>query len=368
MKIPLSKVDIREEDLQRVQEVLRSGWIMQGPRVEQFEKAVADFCQAPHAVAVSSGTTALHLALEAAGVRPGDEVIVPSFSFVASANAVCHCGAKPVFCDVDPATFNMTPSTVEPLITSATRAILVVHQFGLPCDLTGFAALAEKKGVALVEDAACAIGSRYREAPVGNCAWSRAACLSFHPRKIVSTGEGGMVLTRDAAMAGRMRLMRNHGMTKNPTPQAFVEVAYNYRLTDMQAALGIGQMERLPATIAERRRLARCYEKQLGNDSRFILPCEPAGCAANHQSYMIRFRKDDGGRDRAAAVLAEKGVATRPSLPPIHLQVCYTRNEKPVSLPQTEHLAANGLILPFYNGLSDDEAAFVCATLKEAAD
>lgn len=366
MKIPLAKIEMCDEDIRSVTEVLRSGWIMQGPRVEAFEKAVAQGCRVPHAVATSSGTTALHLALEAVGVQHGDEVIVPSFSWIASANAVHYCGATPVFCDVDAATYNMTPATVEPLITDRTRVILIVHQFGMPCDMDAFADLATRKRLILVEDAACAIGSRYRGEPIGSCRDARAACLSFHPRKVVTTGEGGMVLTKDPDLAKIARTLRNHGLSSTPPADTFTHIGYNYRMTDIQAALGAGQMERLPQIIAQRRSIAARYRERLGGKDGIRFPLEPVGCESNFQSCMIRLTGIyAAARDPIAARLAAAGVATRKSIAPIHHQPCYSKISRAV-LPETDRLADDGLVLPLFPSMTDPEVDFVCDQLEQA--
>ena len=364
MTIPIAKVELEEADLRCVEEVVRSGWIMQGPKVEALERVVAEFCGAPHAVAVSSGTTALHLMLHASGIGPGDEVIVPSFSWIATANCVAYCGAKPVFCDVDPDTYNMTPALAEVAISPRTKAILAVHQFGMPCDLDGFARLAQERRVMLFEDAACAIGSEYRGSRIGGFKGSRAACLSFHPRKVVTTGEGGMLLTGDAMLAAKVRSLRNHGLEGT----RFTEVGYNYRLTDLQAALGIGQIARLPDTLGKRRVIAEIYHKELGSVDGIGLPVESSGCRSNVQSFMIRFA--NGGhaqRDRVAAALAERGVATRPAIAPIHLEPCYVGAAPAPCLPNTERIAADGLVLPLYASMSSTQVVEVARWVAAAA-
>ncbi|MCC7518852.1 MAG: DegT/DnrJ/EryC1/StrS family aminotransferase [Verrucomicrobiae bacterium] len=363
MKVPVARVDLEDADLRRVEEVFRSGWIMQGPKVEAFEKAVADFCGAPHAVAVTSGTTALHLMLHAAGIGPGDEVIVPSFSWIATANCVAYCGAKPAFCDVDLQTYNMTPALATAAMGPRTKAILVVHQFGMPCDLDGFARLARERGVALFEDAACAIGSEYGEARIGAFKASRAACLSFHPRKVVTTGEGGMLLTADADLAGKVRRLRNHGQEGGH----FVNIGYNYRMTDLQAALGIGQVARLPVTLSKRRAIAEVYRKELGSARGIALPAEPSGCRSNVQSFMIRF--PEGGRvvrDRVASALFSQGIATRPGIAPMHLEPCYAGTCTGLRLPNSERLAEDGLVLPLYASMEPSQAAEVARAIASA--
>ena len=368
MNIPLAKVDLSDEDMRRVNDVLRSGWIMQGPCVEKFEKEVARFCHAPHAVATSSGTTALHLALEAVGVKRDDEVIVSSFSWIASANAIHYCGATPIFCDVDPETYNMKPETVEPLITNQTRAILVVHQFGMPCDMEAFAALAAQKQVMLVEDAACAIGSVYRGKPIGSCCHARATCLSFHPRKVVTTGEGGMVLTSNPEIANTARMLRNHGIPSTPSANTFTHIGYNYRMTDIQAALGMGQMGRLPQTIRQRRAIAAHYQTRLGNIYGIQTPREPDDYESNFQSYMIRLTgKLSTMRDSISSQLASAGVATRKSIAPIHQQPCYSKTCCTV-LPETDRLASDGLMLPLFTSMTEREVDDVCEQLEQAVN
>lgn len=360
MNVPVAKVDLEENDLRRVAEVVRSGWIMQGPKVEAFERAIADFCGARHAVAVTSGTTALHLMLQAAGIGPGDEVVVPSFSWIATANCAAYCGATPSFCDVDLASYNMTPPLAEVAITPRTKAILAVHQFGMPCDLDGFARLARERGVMLFEDAACAIGSEYRGVRIGGFKSSVAACLSFHPRKVLTTGEGGMLLTNDVALAEKVRQLRNHGLDHG----RFVEIGYNFRMTDLQAALGIGQVARLPETLAKRRALAEIYRKELGGIAGLRLPEEISGGCTNVQSFMVRF--PEGGRtlrDRVASALAAQGIATRPGIAPIHLEPCYAKACAGLRLPNTERLAEDGLVLPLYASMAPEKAVEISRAL-----
>jgi len=361
MNIPLAKVDILPKDIQRVTRTIRSGWIMQGPQVGAFEKAVAIYCGVSHTVATSSGTTALHLALHLAGVTSGDEVIVPSFSWIASANSVRYCSATPVFCDADGSTYNMTPETVAPLITSRTKAILLVHQFGMPCHLGAFSVLSKKHGLALIEDAACAIGSQYENKPVGNCHYSTITCLSFHPRKVVTTGEGGMLLTNDIQLAKTARILRNHGAASDGT---FTHIGYNYRMTDMQAALGVDQIARLKLTISKRRAIAQQYCSLLGKHPLITLPEEPVNCQTNYQSFMVRLRKRAfPQRDTIAQDLAADGIACRKSIAPAHMEPCYTAIQEQVSLPQTEQLAKDGLILPLFSSMTKIQVKRVCLRL-----
>ena len=264
-----------EREVEAVTEVLRSGWVAQGPRVAAFESAFATAMQAEHAVAVSNCTTALHLALVVAGVGPGDEVVIPSFSFIATTNAPMYVGAQPVFCDVDPVTGNVTPETIEPVLTDRTRAVIIVDQGGVPVDLDPIRALCDPRGITVIEDAACGSGSTYRGRPVG--AGAEIAAWSFHPRKILTTGEGGMITTSNPEWAARARRLREHAMSVSAADrhasvlapaESYVEVGYNFRMTDLQAAVGIVQLERLPEIVARRRELAATYAKTHPGDPR----------------------------------------------------------------------------------------------------
>ena len=367
MKIPLSKVDLLDEDRKRVDDVLRSGWIMQGPRVEEFEKSVATFCKTPLAIATSSGTTALHLALELLGIGAGDEVIVPSFSWIASANSIRYTGAIPVFCDVTLDTYNMNPKNVATLLSDRTKAMMVVHQFGMPCDMNALTILAEKHHIPIIEDAACAIGSRYGNEPIGSASRVRISCLSFHPRNVVNTAEGGMLLTRDTKLAEKARILRNHGMKIPPPADSFPILGYNYRMTDMQAALGIGQIERLGTTITRRRTLASLYHEHLAKFAGVLPPTEETKSFSNFQSYMIRLEGSlSKKRDVIVDKLAASGIASKKSIAPIHLQECYKGQPHTGPLPNTEQLATDGLILPLYASMSDGDIDFVCKTLKSS--
>ncbi|MBI4028216.1 MAG: DegT/DnrJ/EryC1/StrS family aminotransferase [Verrucomicrobia bacterium] len=365
MNIPLTRVELLDDDRCRLNEVIDSGWLMQGARVELFEKAVADYCGVAHAVATSSGTTALHLALLLAGIQPGDEVVVPSFSWIASANVAAYCGAQPVFCDVAPETYNMTAGTVAAALSAKTKAILVVHQFGMPCELESIATLARDRGLVVIEDAACAIGSVYRGEPIGNCRYSIIVCFSFHPRKVLTTGEGGMLLTNNHELASRARALRNHGMNG----AQFSWIGYNYRMTDIQAALGIGQIARLPTTVQRRRNVARHYRTLLALHTSIGLPVEPADCQTNYQSFMVRLKDNVGSRrDQIAQSLNNAGVATRPGIAPSHLQPCYSVTHKQPQLPCTEVLAQEGLVLPLFPSMTPEQVQYVCDQFKQAME
>ena len=294
--IPVARPFIGQEEEGKVLDVLRSGWVTQGPRVAEFEAKFSAYVGCEHAIAVSSCTTALQLALQACGVGPGDEVICPSFSFIATANSIAVLGAKPVFADIDLVTYNIDPGQIEALITPQTKAIMVVHQIGLPAEMSAFRQLADKHGLKLVEDAACAIGAEYEGSLIGRPIGD-FACFSFHPRKIMTTGEGGMITTRDASLAERLRRLRQHAMSLSDVArhsarqivvESYDEVGYNFRMTDMQAAIGLVQLERLPSLLERRRLLAQRYSDALSSLSWLKTPRVPANCTHNYQSYMVR--------------------------------------------------------------------------------
>jgi dTDP-4-amino-4,6-dideoxygalactose transaminase len=353
---------------------INSGWITQGPKVAEFERVVADYCGALHAVAVSNCTNALHLALIVAGVGPGDEVICPSMSFIATCNAIRYVGATPVFAEVNRRTFNLDPDDAEAAFTPRTKAILVVHQIGLPAELDRFYELAASRGLQIIEDAACAIGSRYRGRPIGS--QGDLVCFSFHPRKVITTGEGGMIVTSKADYANQLRLLRQHGMNVSDTVrhssrqvviEKYVCLGYNYRMTDIQAAVGVEQMKRLTGIVARRRELAAKYTKALRHHPWLRPPYIPDEAEPNFQSYAVSLTEDAPlSRDDLMQRLLEKGISTRRGIMLAHTEpTCADVATRP--LPHSEAGSHRSMLLPLYTQLSDHEQQDVVAALYEIA-
>jgi perosamine synthetase len=375
--IPVARPSFGAAEERALIEVLRSGWVSQGSRVAEFERRFADYVGAKEAVAVSSCTTALHLALISAGVRPGDEVLCPSLSFIATANAIAYCGAKPVFVDIDPFTYNINPSRVEESITSRTKAILVVHQIGLPCSLREISDISSRHGLAVIEDAACAIGSEYEGTRIG-APHSLAACFSFHPRKILTTGEGGMITTADSDAAARLRRLRQHAMnvsdfarhnTTTVVFESYHEVGYNYRMTDLQAAIGLVQLERLPEMLDKRQSLALWYSERLAAIPWLVVPQVPEGCRHNFQSYMVRLQDDAPvTRDQLMQLLLNRGVSSRRGIMAIHREAPYSDARWDRLLPITNLVTDTALVLPLFHEMTDEEQDSVIECLEQAAD
>ncbi len=318
--VPIMRPWLGVEEQQAAVAAIASGWVAQGPRVAAFEEAMAARLGAAHAVAVSSCTAGLHLALVVLGIGASDEVIVPSLSFIATANAARYVGATPVFADVDEVTQNLTPDTISAVLTERTKAVILVHQAGMPADVHAVHALCDPLGIAVVEDAACAIGATIDGAPVGS--HSDLVTFSFHPRKLLTTGEGGMVLTTNAEWAQRLRRLREHGMNASaaerhasgvPVVEQYLETGFNYRMTDVQAAIGLVQLDRLDAMIARRRSLADRYADRLGNIPGLGLPADPPHGTSNYQSYCVRL-PDGSNIDRTELMGAlRRAPGSRPA-------------------------------------------------------
>jgi perosamine synthetase len=372
--IPIARPSFSSQEERAVVEVVRSGWVSQGARVAEFEQRFAEYVGAAQGVAVSSCTTALHLALLVAGVKPGDEVLCPSLSFIATANAIAHAGASPVFVDIDRSTYNMEPALVECSITPRTRAILVVHQIGLPSPLAEICHIASSHGLIVIEDAACAIGSEYKGRRIG-LPHTSMACFSFHPRKILTTGEGGMITTTDNKLAARLRKLRQHAMTvsdltRHSSSQVVMEnydeVGYNYRMTDLQAAIGLVQLERLDQMLAWRRRLASRYSQRLSQFEWLVPPLESTDCRHNFQSYMVRLKSNAPiTRDRLMQELLNRGVSTRRGIMAIHREPPYCREKWNSRLPQTSVVADTTIILPLFHTMTEEENDYVIECLEQ---
>ena len=369
--IPITLPLFGPEEEQAAAAAIRSGWVTQGPQVAAFERAVADYCGAAHAVAVSNCTTALHLALLLLDVGPGDEVICPSMSFIATANSIRYTGATPIFAEVNPQTYNLDPDAVEAAITPRTKAILVVHQLGLPADLDRFAALTAKHGVSIVEDAACAIGSGYRGCKIGE--HGNLTCFSFHPRKVITTGEGGMITTDRADFADRLRLLRQHGMNlsdaaRHSSRKAVIEnyvcLGYNYRMTDIQGAIGVEQMKRLEGIVARRRELATRYTRALRSHAWLRPPYVPDETEPNFQSYAAHLAPEAPlSRDDLMQRLLEQGIATRRGVMLAHTEPACA--DLPVQrLPRSEQASRQSLLLPLFPQMTDEAQQQVIAALE----
>lgn len=377
--IPIAKPLLGEEEAEAARAVVLSGWVSQGAEVAGFEKDFAAFVGAGHACAVSNCTTALHLALLAVGVGVGDEVVTVSHSFIAGANTIRQCGAQPVFVDIEPDGFNIDPEAVAAAITDRTRAILCVHQIGMPCDMAAILAIARRFGVAVVEDAACGLGS---EILVGG-AWQKigrpmgdVVCFSFHPRKVLTTGEGGMLTTDNPAFDRLFRLWRQHGMSVSDRErhssatvvfEDYLVPGYNYRMTDIQAAIGRVQLRRLPSIVARRRALADRYARALAGIEGLSAPQEPAWARSNWQSYCVRLG-DDIDQQRLMQQLLDRGISTRRGIMNMHQEQAQADVPRPHPLSRSEIARDRSILLPLYAQMTEAEQDEVLAALAAASE
>ncbi|MDQ1461629.1 MAG: hypothetical protein QOI08_3113 [Actinomycetota bacterium] len=372
--IPVMRPWLGPEEAQAAADAVASGWVAQGPRVAAFEQAIAEKVGAGHGVAVSSCTAALHLALLLLEIGPGDEVVVPSLSFIATANAARYVGATPVFADVDLATQNLTPATVEAACTSRTRAVILVHQTGVPADIDAIRSVCAPRGIEIIEDAACAIGSVYHDRPIGG--HSSLVALSFHPRKVITTGEGGMLLTDRADFAERAGRLREHGMNVSAAArhasgkaviEEYVETGWNFRMTDIQAAVGLVQLGRLDTIVERRRALAARYAAGLGDIPGIVTVTDPPGGRTNFQSYWVLLPETfPVSRNDLLARLLADGISGRRGIMASHLEPAYAGHPHG-PLPATEIATNRSLILPLFHQMTETEQDHVIAAVRRAA-
>ncbi len=364
MKIPLTKPYFTNEEGAEVTKVLESGWVMQGEKVELLEKKISSYVGTKFAVAVSSGTAALHLSLLSLGIKEGDEVIVPSFSFIASANSVLYIGATPIFADIDPKTYNIDPKDIERKITKKTKAIMAVHQVGLPADIEGVLSIAKKNNLLVIEDAACSLGATYKGKQTGS--FGDIACFSFHPRKSITTGEGGIIVTNYPKVYELLMSLRSHGVVKKGNDATYPNLGYNFRMTDIHAAIGIAQSKKLAYSLAKRKEIAEKYNHSFSNSKDIIIPFTPVNYTHTYQSYLVRIKNGKTKRDIVIKKLEEKGISSRGSVMAIHREPLYTKLFGKISLPITERASDEGLIIPLYVQMTEEEQEFVMKTLREA--
>lgn len=369
MKVPLSQPDITEAEIEAVVSVLRSSRLSIGPKQEEFEQQMAVYIGVPHAIAVSSGTAGLHLCIRALGISKGDEVIVPSFTFIAAANAIRYEGAVPVFIDIEPETLNLDPSRLEEAITPKTRAILVVHTFGCPADMDAILDIGRRHHLLVIEDACEAIGAEYKGRKVGS--FGDAAVFAFYPNKQITTGEGGIVVTPHEQVARSIRALRNQGRYESDDWFQHDTLGYNYRLSEISCALGCVQLQRIESILARREAVAQKYDEILRSRKELTVP----PIALHHKRiswfvYVIRLAANFGQLQRDAVVqfLATKGISCGRYFAPIHKQPAYRHYKVRHPLPATESISRRTIALPFFNGLADPDIEQVCTSLMRSVE
>ncbi|MEO6694996.1 MAG: DegT/DnrJ/EryC1/StrS family aminotransferase [Ignavibacteria bacterium] len=371
--IPIAKPYLTKDEAQSAYDVVLSGWVTQGPKVEEFEKKFCEYTGAEYSVATSNGTTALHLALIVAGIKQGDEVICPSMSYIATANCIRYISAKPVFADVKPVTYNIDIKDAERKITEKTKAIMIVHQIGMPAEIDEFKKLCDKYNLKLIEDAACATGSAYKGKKIGT--HSELVCFSFHPRKVITTGEGGMITTNNKAHYDRLKLLRQHAISFSSSQrhlsdkisfEEHIETGYNYRMTDIQASIGIKQLEKLDWIIEERRKIALRYLNELKDIKEISLPTEEKDFFSNYQSFCIYINKSSPiSRNELMQKLLEAGISTRRGVMTSHREKAYSENYSNTVLPVSEDISDNSIIIPLYVPMNEEDVSRVIENLRK---
>jgi perosamine synthetase len=395
--IPYGRHEIDEDDIAAVVEVLRSDWLTTGPKVAEYEKAFARQVGAQHAVAVNSGTAALHAAVFALNIGPGDDVITTPMTFAATANCILYQGATPVFCDICPDDMTIDAAKIEEKIAkdyepdgralrnrrsgNALRAILPVHFTGLPADMAAIREIASRHSVAVIEDAAHALGAVYHGGVIGSCEYSECACFSTHPVKHITTGEGGMVTTNDAVLARRMRMFRNHGISTDARARAgqekkwhyeMVELGFNYRLTDIQCALGLSQLRKLPLFLKKRAELADKYIEKLGDVEAVVLPSRKPDRVHAWHLFVMRLKLDKIriGRDEFFARMCERGIGVNVHYIPVHLHPYYRRRfgHEPGDFPRAEAASAAAITIPLFPAMTENQVCYIAGTVKDITE
>ncbi len=373
LNVPITKPSLGDEEARAPFDSIKSGWVTQGPKVAEFERAVAAYCGARYGIATTSCTTGLHLALASIGVGPGDQVIVPSFTFIASANAILYTGATAVFAEVDPRTYNIDPGDIEHRITKRTKAIMPVDQIGLSCDIDAVNDIGQRHGIDVVEDAAPAVGATYKGRKVGSNA--HQTVFSFHPRKVITTGEGGMITTDDDELADRARKLRAHGMSVSDLDrhqsdrvivEEYNELGFNYRMTDIQASIGLVQLRRLDELLEARTRRAERYNRELPEIRGIEIPFVPTYAEHTYQSYCVRLTNECRlDREELMTNLLQRGIATRRGVMASHLEKTYTDRNGRQILPVTEEATRVTMLIPLYASMTDEEQTHVIDSLRE---